>query len=354
MERTRWIARMSRRSSLLVAALGGFVMLAVTAAPAGAAQVADVQNLGVTLVFADDPGADANLQVTQATPDTWVFTALNGQTLMSGSPAECTAGPANVVTCTRSGLKQVAAGLGDGTDQIVMGTGPCQGVIGVGTSLGDNSGGLVSGPKTIFGGEKNDFLFGATHAASNDTIHGCAGDDEFAETPGNDTYFGEGGNDQVNGPNAKTFNFPEGLGDDVFDMGPGDDLVPGGEGADVVLGGIGNDNLTGDAPGQSFADALDGQDGNDVAAGGSGDDIVKGSAGRDALSGDDGNDKVKGGTGKDRLSGGLGNDTLKGGAGKDKLIGGAGKDRLICGPGKRDTALGTKGDKVSPTCEIIR
>jgi Ca2+-binding RTX toxin-like protein len=345
---------MGRRSSLLVAALGGFVMLAVTAAPAGAARVADVNNAGVTLVVADDPGADLNVQVTQATSDTWVFTALSGQALTSGSPAVCTAGPANVVTCTRSGNKQLAAVLGDGTDQIVLGTGPCQGAVGVAASLGDNSGGLVSGPKTIFGGEKGDFLFGATHAASNDTIHGCAGDDEFAETPGNDTYFGEDGNDQVNGSAAKTFNFPLGLGDDVFDMGPGDDLVPGGEGADVLLGGIGNDNMTGDAPGQSFADALDGQDGDDVAAGGAGNDIVKGSAGRDLLSGDDGSDKVKGGTGKDRLLGGLGKDTLKGGPGKDKLIGGAGKDRLICGPGKRDIAKGTKGDKVSPTCEVIR
>ena len=91
----------------------------------------------------------------------------------------------------------------------------------------------------------------------------------------------------------------------------------------------GNDTLYG----QGGDDTLYGGDGNDILHGEDGNDKLKGGNGRDTLYGGNGNDKLKGGNGNDILYGGDGNDTLRGNNGDDELYGGCGRDLLIGGKG---------------------
>ena len=77
---------------------------------------------------------------------------------------------------------------------------------------------------------------------------------------GNDTSYGENGNDRMAG----------GTGDDGQDGGPGNDTIYANLGADVSVGGDGNDTLWALAradvtgPGDMVGDTLDGGNGDDV------------------------------------------------------------------------------------------
>ena len=108
-------------------------------------------------------------------------------------------------------------------------------------------------------GEGDDLAAGGL---ADDTIHGGDGDDKiFLDGPwasrprwdGDDTGFGDAGNDAVNG----------GRGADAIEGGEGDDALGGGPGVDTLEGEAGADSLAA-GPG---ADTLEGGDGDDTLTG---------------------------------------------------------------------------------------
>jgi len=183
---------------------------------------------------------------------------------------------------------------------------------------------------------------------------------------------GSGGDDSISGAAGL-----KGLIALAFAGGDGNDALTGGDGNDALDGGTGNDRLSSGAgddrlQGGAGNDSLKSGAGNDSVKGGAGNDSVKRGAGNDALNGGTGRDRLNGGTGDDRLNGGAGRDVLRGGAGSDVLKGGSGKDsfsgggsndrissagqrgeRVNCGGGN-DRATGTRGDRVSRSCERVR
>ncbi|NEP89171.1 MAG: calcium-binding protein [Okeania sp. SIO2C2] len=142
----------------------------------------------------------------------------------------------------------------------------------------------------------------------NDTIYGQGGDDILQGKGGNDDIFGGSGNDFLGGGNGRDELYGE------FD----DDSIKGGGGRDSMYGGEGNDELDGDG-------------GNDLIFGDDDQDTVFGDTGDDTLDGGDDADLVVGSSGDDMVVGGSGNDTVEGGADKDTLVGGTGDDILIGG-----------------------
>ena len=122
----------------------------------------------------------------------------------------------------------------------------------------------------------------------------------------------------------------------IFDGTPGPDLLPG-----LMDDNSGNDTLYG----QGGDDTLYGGDGNDILYGQGDDDILYGEDGNDILSGGNGNDTLYGGNGNDKLKGGKGNDILYGGDGNDTLRGNKGDDELYGGRG-RDLLRGGQGDDI--------
>lgn len=151
---------------------------------------------------------------------------------------------------------------------------------GVENNDGYGNTGTLSNIENIVGTRFNDVIIGN---AQDNVIRGGAGDDEYNDTPtadpapsGNDTFYGEGGND---------FAFTAG-GNDTLYGGPGNDILRGGGNNDVLYGGLGDDDLNGDSG--NFPDFA--------------------------------SDELYGGHGDDRLDGGFGdnaNDTLEGGWGND-------------------------------------
>jgi len=159
-------------------------------------------------------------------------------------------------------------------------------------------------------------VFGGTYGtAAADTLNG---------TSENDTIYGLGGDDVMNGGNG------------------GFDALYGGDGNDTIdltfstrgsaKGGAGNDIITGSNGGQG--DFIEGE---------AGDDVIEGLKGADQLSGGDGNDIIRGGDDGDFLDGGLGNDILEGGSGQNSLDGFHGDDILRGGEGE-DHLFGNVGN----------
>jgi Ca2+-binding RTX toxin-like protein len=187
----------------------------------------------------------------------------------------------------------------------------------------------------------------------------------FVLSSSDDSFYGSGGVDTVDGGNGADVLFGRG-GKDILSGGNGDDLLSGDAGADTLSGGDGFDvawykdatarvsiDLTqvssswiGDAKGDvltsiegfgltDFDDIFRGDANANMVAGVAGDDILYGGGGDDFLMGGlgnadifSGNDVLSGGDGNDDLFGGDGNDVLTGGAGADTLDGGDGDDTV--------------------------
>lgn len=179
--------------------------------------------------------------------------------------------------------------------------------------------GFADGTGPLVGGLDNVYheVIGGTHVAN--TIDGGNG---------NDTIYGEAGNDVIRGGFGKDRLYG-GDGDDNISDLEGDELIRGGAGNDTINAGIGLDVVFG----EDGNDTILLGDGLDEAFGGKGNDNIKGDFGDDALTGDEHDDRLDGGNGIDALAGSAGNDVLLGGLGNDTLDGGDGNDFLIGGAG---------------------
>lgn len=107
-----------------------------------------------------------------------------------------------------------------------------------------------------------------------------------------------------------------------------DHVVLGGtEGNDILIAGLGDDTLWGDGG----KDRLEGGAGNDILNGGDGDDIITDSFGDDNLKGGGGNDVIQAGPGFDLILAGDGDDFVIGGEDPDETFGGNGNDFISAG-----------------------
>ena len=243
----------------------------------------------------------------------------------------------------------------------------------------------------IYGEEGDDILVGDSGRVEMDadknvtsvrTIDATAGaNDEIDGGDGDDTGFGGGGVDQLNGGLDTNVLFGDmgvirltSAGDrieivstdfntghnDVINSGAGDDVIVGGFGEDEINGGAGNDDILGDNgrltytngalteiattnPNDGSEDDLDGGEGEDTIFGGTAIDDISGGAGRNILIGDQGkivfaesglriqvattfndigaDDGISSGSGDDVIMGGFGADKINGGAGNDEILG---------------------------------
>jgi Ca2+-binding RTX toxin-like protein len=265
-------------------------------------------------------------------------------------------------------VKSISIDLGDGNDQLYVGSGVgpiyCLGGLGNDTIVGGdasdtitagggkdsvNGGGgddrIDGGPTAdrIDGGDGADRLYGSdandalTGGAGVDRLFGGNGNDVLAGGSSNDKLYGDAGDDTLAGNNQNDL-LTGGIGNDVIVGGDGDDTLIGQEGNDLLQGQLGNDVAFGDAGADSILDGA----GNDSLTGGDDDDSISGSAGNDTLRGNGGDDWLEGGDNTDSLDGADGADSLSGGAGHDQLLGGAGNDALLGGRDE-DTLTGGEG-----------
>ncbi len=173
----------------------------------------------------------------------------------------------------------------------------------------DGTQGPASGAHLIIAGNNgHDYLKGGL---GDDTIYGDAGNDFIQGSQGNDHLYG-------------------GDGDDTIHDDENDDFIRGGNGNDRIFAGGGAlDTLFGD----EGDDELHGGDGIDEVLGGEGDDMLFGEGDTDVLFGENGNDYLDGGDSVDEMWAAAGNDWLRGGVGDDHLVGGDGNDLLEGGLG---------------------
>ena len=216
------------------------------------------------------------------------------------------------------------------------------------------------GDDTLFGGAGADALFGGdgddtvSYSDRDDTIDGGAGFDtldlfysvnlrnlaldlDLRGVPVDGTFMLSG----HKGRGIESFNMGVYLGelDDTVRYGKawttelalygggGDDVLEGTNAKTYLEGGAGNDRLTG----HDGDDGLYGQDGDDVLIGGGGADQLSAGAGNDTIAGGAGDDMLYAMDGSDRADGGAGDDTvlvtdLDAG---DRLNGGGGRDTLF-------------------------
>ncbi len=219
------------------------------------------------------------------------------------------------------------------------------------------------GDDVVHAGGGNDVVFahdasiGAAVNEGNDTIFGDSGDDYLSAYPGlgnhsmdgglgKDSLFAGSGADTLLGGDDDDYLSSDGVsGNHSLDGGAGKDALYGGAGRDTLLGGSGADTLFGG----NGSSVLDGGDDNDLvdARGRTGNNQLFGGAGADTLNGGNGNDSLYGDDGSDQLStqGQSGNHWLDGGANADTLIGSAGQDTLTGGSGD-DSLTGGAGNDV--------
>ncbi|MGI9365697.1 MAG: calcium-binding protein, partial [Rhizobiaceae bacterium] len=171
-------------------------------------------------------------------------------------------------------------------------------------------------------------------SAFNDTITGNGEDNIITGGPGNDSMFGEGGDDTFVAPSV----YNEGGSPGTLEF----NQIDGGNGTDDTLD---YGHLSGTQfvaldmeanPGATLPGAAQIIDGITTV----GEDLfvgienVIGSEQSDFIFADDNNNRLEGGAGNDQLEGKGGNDILIGGTGDDLLVGGIGIDQMVGGQGK--------------------
>ncbi len=193
---------------------------------------------------------------------------------------------------------------------------------------------ILNGIENIEGSQFGDTIIGD---AENNTFWGNGGDDHIEGGAGHDYFNDRDGNSQLFGQ----------AGDDTFRAAAGDDLLDGGADQDWATyeswtgttSGI-NLNMSvidGAAPFSNVSSTPDGFGGTDYLRGienveGSDfDDTIIGDGSDNHFEGRIGDDTLEGGDGDDHLDGGDENDVLEGGAGFDFLTGGENDDSLTGG-----------------------
>jgi Ca2+-binding RTX toxin-like protein len=204
--------------------------------------------------------------------------------------------------------------------------------IGIANLVGGSGDDRLSGDgnaNRLEGGLGNDMLEGGAGA---DTLVGGAGDSDTA------SYAGAGAGTGVFASlGHSTFNTGDALGDlylgDILNLlgSASNDTLEGTSGANDFTGGGGVDTVTYQNSAGGVSAALDS---GGTAGDASGDryfDIANltGSSHNDSLTGDAMGNVLSGGNGNDTLTGGLGNDSLDGGDGNDVIDASAGNDAVI-------------------------
>jgi Ca2+-binding RTX toxin-like protein len=169
-------------------------------------------------------------------------------------------------------------------------------------------------------------------------LGGTEGNDTLIAGIGDDTIWGDGGNDRIEGGAGNDI-LNGGDGDDIITDQGGDDNIKGGEGNDVINGGNGFDLILAGG-GSDFVVA--GEDPKEV-FGNQGNDFILGSSTSDTVFGDQGDDWIDGGGQADLLQGDrgdpfqestiFGNDVLIGGGGNDDYDAESGDDIMVMGAG---------------------
>jgi hypothetical protein len=358
----------------------GALVAAAMLLPAGA-HAATLTNAGGTLTYTASPGATsavgfAEVGAPSTTVDVYRFlTNPNGppdDDPITSVAATCMEdqNTADFITYRCTGVTNVVADTGDGSDQVdagdASGEGTLLATIEIELDLGEGDDFAAGGQSddTLNGGDGGDTLFldgfGAGPAAG-------AGNDTGVGGAGNDAVFGGRGVDDVVG----------GEGDDALAGGPGDDNLAGeagadslaaGPGGDTLAGGDGNDTLTGECEGQPCP----APSGGDDVSGGDGLDLFRyESYTTDAVSitlDDVANDGVSGegddvdADVEDVVVTGPANATVRGSAVFNSLTTGAGTDtlnsqdgspdRVSCGDGS-DIANVDDVDVVNADCETV-
>jgi Ca2+-binding RTX toxin-like protein len=203
-----------------------------------------------------------------------------------------------------------------------------------------------AGDDTIFGQGGDDLIIGGRDSLAsrdiNNTIDVADLEDQTESDDGNDTLYGGGGNDTILG----------GQGNDILDGGAGDDTLSGQDGVDIFRGGAGVDTVdfSKESPFQLLVNLATNVASGGTASGdtfysienliGSDDRIDRfigteaanhfwGQGGGDYFNGGGGNDILDGGSDGDIICGEAGNDTIIGGAAQDYLDGGSGTDTVV-------------------------
>jgi serralysin len=366
--------RTSRRSAVLLLALGAFLLLAASASASSLSYDGD------TLVLTGGDNLDHEVQFRLSSNGS-NDEILDNQGIPTG-PGDCSyvVNP-TWVTCPAKSAVRVELGAGDDsvTTQLDCFTGytinlgdgtnsnnfngdcdtPATATISGGSGQDTLHGGSATTAVTMFAGGGGDTLNGGD---GNDVIHAGEGDDRSVfGGPGDDQLFGEGGADVIKGS----------AGNDFEDGGPGDDNIGGplglssprdnDQGADTLRGGDGTDGLVleshaggmnitlDDQPndgspnegdnvaadfehidGTGSSDVFNGSGGNNQFSGGGGSDEIHGGGGADDLAGDGGDDRVFGDAGNDKVEGTNGADLVDGGSGMDQIYGDIANCSVFC------------------------
>lgn len=315
------------------------LMLAVLAAPAGAAEVRwqdGPGRFGGPYVDVTAAAGEANEVTVEAEPSGRLVVTDSRNDLSAVAP--CRSEAPRRVSCPFPGT--ISVDLGDGADTLATTTD-------VRGSLGEGDDVATSALGSIHGGPGNDRL---TTNAVGVMLHGDEGDDLMAGRsllggPGADTLLGTGGGDYILG----------GPGDDRIAGGEGDDLLGAGEGVaplgmagepgvDQVDGGAGSDVVF-------YDDALAGVTFDLRAPAPEGDTLqsienVGGSRFDDRLLGSDAGERLSSDAGRDFIDGRGGGDVIGGGGGPDNVAGGDGDD-VITAPGGSVVDAGPGDDRLT-------
>ncbi len=205
---------------------------------------------------------------------------------------------------------------------------------------------VTGGENTVYG-DAGDDVIRADDTRTFDVLRGGDGNDSITvEQGGNNALFGDNGNDTLNGGTGN--DFLSGLaGNDSLSGGAGNDTLDGGTGADIFRGGGGSDTADYSHRTENLNITLDNV-ANDGAAG-EHDNVMSdvenilGGSGNDKLTGNPFANLLVGNSGNDTLYGGAGNDTLVGGGGRDLLFGQDGDDTLLAKDGRTDSLDGGSG-----------
>jgi Ca2+-binding RTX toxin-like protein len=256
--------------------------------------------------------------------------------------ASCTALDANTVQCPDSSEIVVYLGNKDdtatvtlsepgtsttlhgdaGNDKLTGGAGPDALDGGPGADVMHGGGGTDnilytndSGPVSItLDGVANDGLAGEGDNVAGDleNLYGSPFADTIIANGGDNTFYGYGGADTMDGGGGNDTFFIDGA--DVIDGGTGIDWVEyfGSQSWNVSLDGNANDGIA--------SDHANVRSGIETVEGGSGNDTLIGDSKANTLLGMGGNDKLVGKSGADTLNGGADTDVCKGGAGTNVYI----------------------------------